>query len=1494
MLVKHRNVNGGIITILVVFLFAVLCSIFFTKTYDYVSADDWTAMTSPITSGDGSASNPYVIDSADKLAYMAVQCNNNSGNYRSAYYKQTTDIDLSSRTWTIISDFSGYYDGQGYTINGLNCDSSLTTFALINNFSGTWKNTGFTNVNIDTEGQRDNYHIATLAVNASSTSLIEGCFVTGTIYVKPDRRIGMQTYSIYVGGLVDDSAGTITNCYSAATISGVQPYVGATGATQAGGIARIISGGTISKCYSISTMYVYGGYWKVGGVVGYPNNGTIIDSVVLTGTCKQASNSRNNFTNYQYTNSADATITNCSVLSESDLKNNTNTVLSTWEWNVVNVFPRTWGFVEDSSSTYYNSGYPQLRVFYENFVVNFYSEDGSQLLGTKTTRYPEYRVDFTNISVPIKRGYTYNNQFSSEMNSQGTKYTNERTNIAINMNLYAAYDINYYNLKITTSNTLAGTMTLREERVAYNTEIIASISSVNAGYRFLEWRNANDNSLVSTSENYVFNMPDNDVSIYSYFMQETYSLKIVINNTEYGSASGASDFYTVGQTASIVATPAKGYKVDKIYLEDGTVLTQNETYSYTMPRNNVKIYIDFVLKELNLTIVSYPNGTATTIGSGTYYKGDTVNISFSGVLSGYTFACWKVNDVNKETADYIDENVAFVMPDEDTTIYCYFLSNDKSYVAFIARNGKVISDEEIVLGGSATIPAESSYQEENWTFKGWFTAASGGTQITSFDNIQSNRLVVYAQYDRQFNCNVELITNFINTNEYQTNANSGLFLALKSVNNKILTSVSYNSQTSYIKLPESGTYTFTYAIPTYYTVEIYVNGGLISTNNFDVDLYDENIVLEFKITNKNDYLLYNSNESLTGSNLAHSISPIQIVNGQEVYFGVNAVVNKQDFSLLDSAEIPVSPYGYKMKDVIGAINWGGKYNFTTLNYLSEGANFVGKDMGSTTYKISLASNYADMYPYNGNWGTNSINNMTELASSPAYQDLFNMPEIETFIMVAYEFSYCPWERVITNGYTLSDMEIYYEFVRQEFAELTRYLLDTYQDSGKVFILSNWEGDNAYGAYFDLCTTDEERQLLTDAYVGYINARQDGIINGRAQATSSSNSKVYGNFEVCHVRSDIPSVPNRWRLVDVAIPYTYCDLYSISDWYTYLKDENGNYTFPITEILDDIYNAAQNNMCYKDPSNYPLNPDFVGKKNVMVTEFGYDENNDAEFNAKIRHEMKEAIEWGVYKIVYWEVYSNVVLTQNHERPRNEDMQGLWLIRPDGTFTEAFWYMKSLIDGLDYVANVPKIVFDVTNNEGLDWELYKDKIIFEDDLVDGSKMKDSSVTNLQDGTNNLLMFYSIDTASANYDYFKNYNKYEDRVDLTGLMQSNNGDEIKYITYEMYSNRFAVLLYNYNDINNYLDINNNVIDNLIIFEGKTIDGTWESIDNIKIEQQYDETRTDNFWYQTYISCEAQVGRYSELRISFANKGYNPWDPILTSVMFFSGGEVWKLKNY
>ena len=97
---------------MIVFFIAIL----FSSIY---SLPNVFAASSPITQGDGSAENPYVIDSSAKLEYMAEQINAGSGNYSTAYYKQTCDISLSGITWTPINSFGGNYDGQGYLISGL-------------------------------------------------------------------------------------------------------------------------------------------------------------------------------------------------------------------------------------------------------------------------------------------------------------------------------------------------------------------------------------------------------------------------------------------------------------------------------------------------------------------------------------------------------------------------------------------------------------------------------------------------------------------------------------------------------------------------------------------------------------------------------------------------------------------------------------------------------------------------------------------------------------------------------------------------------------------------------------------------------------------------------------------------------------------------------------------------------------------------------------------------------------------------------------------------------------------------------------------------------------------------------------------------------------------------------------------------------------------------------------------------------------------------------
>lgn len=1446
---------------------------------------DWSSNTSAITQGDGSQGNPYVIDSAQKLAYMAVQCNNNVGNYQSAYYIQTTNIDISGNEWVPISSFSGTYDGQGYTINGLNCSSrDRFSFFDILETGSVIKNLGFTNVNIS-RSNNNQLDLATLANDCFGT--VENCFAQGTIIAKISSGL---FHDIKVAGLVKWNAnGTIKNCYVNMNITATN-RTASSGSTEVGGICQQMDSGLIQNCYSIGPLRTEYGYFKISGIIAQPKGGTASNCAVLRDTCVDKNLASTDYHNdvFNLENGEISTnYPNTFVVSADDLKNMTASPLSSWEWNTSNDFPRTWGFVSDTGSAFYNNGYPQLRVFYENFAVNFYTEDGSTQLYSTSVRYPEYSVDFSSVSVPAKEGHTYNNSFSTASFGQGTKYTGTVTNIVSDMNLYVVYDVNIHHLTITSSYDLAGTVSLKDEDVAYGTSISAVVSNVNLGYRFVGWTNTETSTVVSTDLTYSFSMPDNDVSLQAVFTYETYFLKIVVNNNDYGSVTGAYDYYTVGQTVTLTAVANAGYQLDKIYLADGTVLGTTETVNYVMPRENVTIYVDFVKKAYNVNVFVSPDATAMVVGGGQYYAGGEVSLSFSDVSDGYTFACWKFDDPAKADGDFTQEIATFVMPTNDVNIYCCFISNTNAYVAFVGKDGKVIQDEEITLGSAVTPPADPELA--NHTFLGWYTAQVGGEKYTNFESISTNRLVLYAQYEKIFNCTLEISVKFLNNTQYKTELTSGLFFAMKSSGGALINGAYFNNQSYIINLPEYGVYNFTFALPTYYEATVYFNGSLLSEKRFEIGREDESIKLEFVISNTNDYLLHDNTNSFVENTIesTYNVDPVVNVNGENVYVGVSEVVSSLEFDELSEEQIPVSPYGYELKDVIGATNWGGLYNFTELNYVSEGANFVANDMGSTVYKVSFANNYQAMYPYNADWGNTNINSMTDLAKTQTFQELFAMENLKTFILVAYEFVYCPWERVITSAYTLDDLEIYYEYVRQEFADLTEYLLKTYKDDEKIFILSNWEGDNAYGAYFDMCTTDEQRQLLTDAYVGYINARQDGIIEGRARVLVDSTSKVYGNFEVCHIGQDIPYVPNRWRLVDVAVPYTYCDLYSFSDWYSYLQDGDGNYTFALEDLLDTLYLAVQNNLCYTDPDNYPLNPDFVGKKNVMVTEFGYDENTDAQFYSKVQHEVNSAVEWGVYKLVYWGVYSNVNLSYGtdgqplHDRPRNEDMQGLWLIRPDGTFTEAFWYFKSLIEGVDYITQSPKIIFNMeyVDTEGLAWEEYKDKIVFKDDLTDFSMIKHGS--NI-DGRLNLVDVIE----SGNYDYFKNYNYYFDEVDISGICQNKDYAELTYIAYDMVSNRFGLLIYNYTDIYSYVDLNYQPFDLPIIIEGLTKENTWEIIDNLKIEQTLDENNL--YWYQTYISGVVPVDYYTELRISFAPKGYNSWDPIITSVFFFEGGEA------
>ena len=595
-------------------------------------------------------------------------------------------------------------------------------------------------------------------------------------------------------------------------------------------------------------------------------------------------------------------------------------------------------------------------------------------------------------------------------------------------------------------------------------------------------------------------------------------------------------------------------------------------------------------------------------------------------------------------------------------------------------------------------------------------------------------------------------------------------------------------------------------------------------------------------------------------NQEYVVDPIETVEGMEVYTGINDWIAPYDFGEYKGITVPD---GRDIGDVVGAVNWGGKYNFTTLPYLREGAEMISKDLGSSVYKFSLAPNYASMYPYNHEWASDEINTLKDLASTDDYREVFGNDLLKTYIMITYEMDTCQWEQVPAGTLTEEEFEAQLASVTQEFKDLTEYLLASYYDDEKVFILSNWEGDNALGPVLDLYTDDEtKQQQAIDAFTAYLNARQDGINAAYENAAlEGSKAKVYGCIEVCHISQNISEyVPNRPRLTEVVLPDTYADLYSFSNWYTGVTEKD------LTTELNILDEAAPN-----------PNPDFAGKKNIILGEFGYDENSaggDAkqlEISSSI---LKEAVEWGVQYAAYWAFYCNQINEAGDSvRPTNEQMAGWWMIRPDGSYSSMFWHVKGLIDNKNYLSKTPKIkIVTPEEQKPVTWDA--NNVIFVDDLSDTSKMKDH--TPLAVGVDDPQSPTEYETWGLNFvqplarSTFKDFTKYFETYDPTGFNRPLVNDEA-FISYDVLSTKFGFFMYNYDGAGAAM----------ARIEGKTASGDWENVSGVA----YLEYRVAA-WGQTYVSVELEKDAYTEVRIVLG-KTSNAWDPIITKVVFFYDGE-------
>jgi hypothetical protein len=394
-----------------------------------------------------------------------------------------------------------------------------------------------------------------------------------------------------------------------------------------------------------------------------------------------------------------------------------------------------------------------------------------------------------------------------------------------------------------------------------------------------------------------------------------------------------------------------------------------------------------------------------------------------------------------------------------------------------------------------------------------------------------------------------------------------------------------------------------------------------------------------------------------------------------------------------------------IKDIVGIVHIGGRYWFPTnywpangqkRDYLNDGANAVAQ-VGTNVIKVWLHPGPRPWYWYTANpdypstwWNAAPENRLVLAAQSPQFTALFQNPSFKTYVIdvmanlpvknngvedLTKFGSYGP----MLDGMTAEEQQIEWKAINN----LAAYLLATYRYTGKTFVLQNWEGDHILaddGAGHELSPVPASR---IQPMIDWTNLRQDAVTSAR-NTQGTTGVQVYYAAEVNDVTASVAD-PNHVSMVNSVLPSTHCDLYSYSAWDAGFWASDVDTGLP--RNLDYIADHAPDSAAF-------------GDRNVYLGEYGGGENvgnRGAQAQLDLTRRMTEiALGWGVRYALYWEIYDNGLVSGpcvgNLDcRPQNADMEGNWLIRPDGTHAPVYDYFANL-----FTKGVHRVTLRSSNN------------------------------------------------------------------------------------------------------------------------------------------------------------------------------------------------------
>jgi len=320
------------------------------------------------------------------------------------------------------------------------------------------------------------------------------------------------------------------------------------------------------------------------------------------------------------------------------------------------------------------------------------------------------------------------------------------------------------------------------------------------------------------------------------------------------------------------------------------------------------------------------------------------------------------------------------------------------------------------------------------------------------------------------------------------------------------------------------------------------------------------------------------------------------------------------FTVKSKTEI-TDPEALNYNYSIGTQTIGPSYGFTSDDRLVESSKAI-LDMGSNILKISLSTG---KYNITGRPNYSSVTSIVR--DDPSFSKVLDMPFTYYFFWAR---THANWADGYSNSERMDDST--------QIADLTKYLLTKFNNTGKQFFLGHWEGDWYLLPNYDTSYVPSNDRL--NGMIQWYRTRQNAV-DEAIKVTAHSNVQV---FTYCEVNRVVDGMNGLSRVVNKVLPFTNVDYVSYS-------------SYDAQSLSQSEYNNVMNYI----EGNLPARPNIQGKR-VFIGEMG---RSAIDFNfSKTQHEsvnrenIRKALVWGAPFVLYWEMYNNEI--------KDGIQRGFWLI------------------------------------------------------------------------------------------------------------------------------------------------------------------------------------------------------------------------------------------